>query len=213
MAASQPRSNSQINSQLSRDQQNLLLAALNAQAGDGQTQYQPAGTSEHTDSSALQSAAMNASDQNNLFISPQSAELDNFNDFTPDLDYLDGDNSFDFDNADLGGEMIGALPGSGGESPEEDIIKGELHDKRKSPGDSQDGEEGDAKRQEGEKGNKKPGRKPLTSEPTTVSSILISFLLSTSTHFVIRNARPKTALPSVHSVNARKSTSRTLKRK
>ncbi|WPH02635.1 Hypothetical protein R9X50_00550000 [Acrodontium crateriforme] len=167
MAASQSRSYSHINSQLSRDQQNLLLAALNAQAGDGHSQHQSAGTSEHHDSSTLQSVAMNVSDQSNLFISPQSAELDNFNDFTPDLDYLDGDNSFDFDNADLGGEMIGALPGSGRESPEEEASKGELHDKRKSPGDSQDGEEGDAKRQEGEKGNKKPGRKPLTSEPTT----------------------------------------------
>lgn len=83
-------------------------------------------------------------------------------DFTPELDYLDGDTSFDFDNADLGGEMIGALPGSGGEP--------EQHDKRKSPDENESPEEGDAKRQEtqeGEKGAKKPGRKPLTNEPTT----------------------------------------------
>jgi len=98
-----------------------------------------------------------------MFISPQNPELDNFNgDYTPDLDYLDGD-SFDFDNADLGGEMIGALPGS-------------AHEKRKSPTEKDSSEESDPKRQEtqeGEKGAKKPGRKPLTSEPTTVSVIMM----------------------------------------
>lgn len=47
-------------------------------------------------------------------------------------------------------------------------------EKRKSPEEDEDGdEEGDAKRHEGdEKGSKKPGRKPLTSEPTTVRSLL-----------------------------------------
>lgn len=94
-------------------------------------------------------------------MSPQDATLDNLDDYTPDLDYLDGD-GFDFENADLGGEMIGALPGDG-------------HDKRKSPDDSAGDPEGDAKRQEtqeGEKTAKKPGRKPLTSEPTTVCVLL-----------------------------------------
>ena len=104
---------------------------------------------------------------NALFMSPQDAELDNFNgDFTPDLDYLDGDTSFDFENADLGGELIGALPTG--------QTKGgtEGHEKRKSRDENGSSEEGDAKRQEtqeGEKGAKKPGRKPLTNEPTTVS--------------------------------------------
>ena len=93
--------------------------------------------------------------------------MDNINaDFTPDLDYFEGDASFDFDNADLGGEMIGALPGvDANGNPEQ-------HDKRKSPDENGSPEEGDAKRQElqeGEKGSKKPGRKPLTNEPTTVS--------------------------------------------
>lgn len=93
--------------------------------------------------------------------------MDSFNpDFTPDLDYLDGDGSFDFDNADLGGEMIGGLPGLDADgNPEQ-------HEKRKNSDEDGSPEEGDAKRQElgeGEKGSKKPGRKPLTNEPTTVS--------------------------------------------
>ena len=46
----------------------------------------------------------------------------------------------------------------------------ELHDKRKNP-ESVEDEEGDSKRRESEdKTVKKPGRKPLTEEPTTVSS-------------------------------------------
>jgi AP-1-like factor len=99
------------------------------------------------------------------FTSPQQATpADSFNnigmDESPFVDYLDGDNSFDFDNAD--GDMIGALPGD---------TPGDSSEKRKSPGDDGDADddEGGGKRREGEdKQAKKPGRKPLTSEPTTV---------------------------------------------
>ncbi|CAO2655581.1 Nn.00g043840.m01.CDS01 [Neocucurbitaria sp. VM-36] len=78
---------------------------------------------------------------------------------SPFVDYIDGDTSFDFDNADNGDLMIGALPG---DSP------GDGNEKRKSPDDDGDDEEGGGKRREGEdKQAKKPGRKPLTSEPTT----------------------------------------------
>lgn len=60
--------------------------------------------------------------------------------------------------------MIGSLPG---DSPE-----GESNEKRKSPDeDGDEDEEGGGKRREGDdKQAKKPGRKPLTSEPTTVRS-------------------------------------------
>lgn len=82
--------------------------------------------------------------------------------FTPDL--LDLDDSFDFDNADLGGQMIGGLP----YGANDDEGSPEQHEKRKAE-DDDEAEEGDAKRQETtEKGAKKPGRKPLTNEPTTV---------------------------------------------
>ena len=141
------------NSYLDPTQQDLLLAALNTQANGIQ----------NTQSQEPQSAIMNGADGTG-FISPSEAELDNFGDYTPDLDYLD--DGFDFENADLGGEMIGALPG-GGDSSED--LNG-AHEKRKNP-DGTDADGGNAKRQEtgdGEKGAKKPGRKPLTSEPTTV---------------------------------------------
>ncbi|XP_014554126.1 hypothetical protein COCVIDRAFT_105819 [Bipolaris victoriae FI3] len=77
---------------------------------------------------------------------------------SPFIDYLDGDNGFDFENAD--GDMIGALPGD---------TPGDSSEKRKSPGDEEaEDDEGGGKRREGEdKQAKKPGRKPLTSEPTT----------------------------------------------
>jgi AP-1-like factor len=139
-----------------------------------------------------------------LFVSPQDAGLDNYDiDYTPDLDYLDGDSGFDFENADLGGEMIGALPGR-----QSSLDDGHGHEKRKSR-DEYDDEKGDAKRQEtqeGEKsGAKKPGRKPLTSEPTTVcrSDTDPRNLTLTDRN---RNARRRTEPHSVLSVNARSST-------
>lgn len=105
---------------------------------------------------------------NGLYMSPQQ-DVDSFGvDDTPYLDYLDGDNSFDFDSTDLTGDMIGALPGGDGDGSGDG-----QHEKRKSPDDdNEDDEEGDHKRQEkdgDQRGAKKPGRKPLTSEPTTVS--------------------------------------------
>lgn len=93
---------------------------------------------------------------------PSSGHLDFNPDESPYLDFDidgdgdgDGDDSYDFDS---NGQMIGEMPESG-----------ELHDKRKSMDDNDD-DEGGGKRREGEdKSGKKPGRKPLTSEPTTVS--------------------------------------------
>ena len=87
-------------------------------------------------------------------------------DESPFVDYLDGDNSFDFDNAD-DDLMIGSLPGGSPDKNGEDS-----NEKRKSPDDDDaDNDEGGGKRREGEdKQAKKPGRKPLTSEPTTVGS-------------------------------------------
>lgn len=84
-------------------------------------------------------------------------------DFTPEMYDFEGEDNFDFDNADLGGTMIGSLTDDGYDDLDH-------HEKRKA--DSDTSEAGDAKRQEtqeGEKGAKKPGRKPLTNEPTTVS--------------------------------------------
>lgn len=162
MAAQNSITNSQANQYLSRNQQDLLYAALNSQAGT--SQRYPIKRSD----SDPENPTMSALNGDALFMSPQNGDLDNFDvdlDYTPDMDFLDGDSGFDFENADLGGEMIGALPGRSEGN-------GDGHEKRKSPDEADDDEEGDAKRQEtheGEKGGaKKPGRKPLTSEPTTV---------------------------------------------
>jgi AP-1-like factor len=112
------------------------------------------------------------------FTSPQQATpASGFNNLgmedSPFVDYLDGDNSFDFDNAD--GDMIGALPGD---------TPGDSNEKRKSPGDDGDADddEGGGKRREGDdKQAKKPGRKPLTSEPTTVGIIRGTYSAQTDT--------------------------------
>ncbi|KAL1801726.1 hypothetical protein ACET3X_002068 [Alternaria dauci] len=150
---------------LDATQQDLLLAAL---ASNNQNPNDLFSAGFDNGSSNKQSAN-NAQFQYPLdsldpayFTSPQQqAPANNFNnsvDESPFVDYLDGDNSFDFDNAD--GDMIGSLPGD---------TPADSNEKRKSPGDEgDDDDEGGGKRREGEdKQAKKPGRKPLTSEPTT----------------------------------------------
>ena len=167
MASQQAKSSQQFNPYLSPNQQDLLLAALNSQAAKKTRAKAALGDTglPITTSELSQLPSSTTMSGSAVFQSP--ANMDGFNpDFTPDLDYLDGDGSFDFDNADLGGEMIGGLPGLDADgNPEQ-------HDKRKQSDEDGSPEEGDAKRQElgeGEKGSKKPGRKPLTNEPTTVS--------------------------------------------
>jgi len=148
----------QANPYLSPNQQDLLLAALSSQVKNSRSSAPSAGDTGITNHTTSDNIKHDPATMSVMFQSP--ANMDLGGDFTPELDYLDGDTSFDFDNADLGGEMIGALPEPG------------QHDKRKSPDENESPEEGDLKRQEtqeGEKGAKKPGRKPLTNEPTTVS--------------------------------------------
>lgn len=167
MASQQVKSNQQLNPYLSPNQQDLLVAALNSQAAKKTRAKAALGNTglEITTSDVPHPPSTTTMSGSAVFQSP--ANMDGFNpDFTPDLDYLDGDGSFDFDNADLGGEMIGGLPGLDADGTPEQ------HDKRKNSDEDGSPEEGDAKRQEigdGEKGSKKPGRKPLTNEPTTVS--------------------------------------------
>ncbi|KAI9054300.1 hypothetical protein LZ554_001468 [Drepanopeziza brunnea f. sp. 'monogermtubi'] len=83
-----------------------------------------------------------------------------------DYDYeFEGDGSFDYSEFNNGskGQMFGNLPGSSSDGGENDT-----HDKRSHPEDEGDEEDGGGKRREGdEKTSKKPGRKPLTSEPTS----------------------------------------------
>ena len=138
---------------------------------------------------------------------PMSAGLHN-----PDFDdspYLDNELDETRFNWDLNADLIGDLPGAS----EADLAAGEEEhgDKRKSPEDGDD-EDGGGKRHENEdKTAKKPGRKPLTSEPTTVRSP--SFPRKAKLIAMERSARHRIALRNARSVSARRSTSRTLKRK
>jgi len=93
---------------------------------------------------------------------------------SPDLDYdydfTGADSSFDYtmDNAGQP-KMIGDLPGSS-VNGRSDSVDTESPDKRSHPDDDDEDEPNGAKRRESEdKVSKKPGRKPLTTEPTNVS--------------------------------------------
>lgn len=149
---------------LDPNQQDLLLAALASNQQDQSGLY-----SSMNANSFHSGFPGDANFDPNVFTSPQQSTPANaFSngsiDESPFIDYLDGDNSFDFDgsNGDL---MIGSLPG---ESPPAKVDE-DGTEKRKSPGDSVEDREGGPKRREPEdKQAKKPGRKPLTSEPTTV---------------------------------------------
>lgn len=170
---------------MSPNEQDLLVAALNSnQSGKGAGNKGKRGSPQNT----------------NFSSNPASGQLD----YSDDSPYLDFDPDGEFDDFSYGtSRMIGDLPP-------------ELHEKRKSidgeDDDDDDVEEGDRKRHEGdEKGPKKPGRKPLTSEPTTVGISLC--VIIQLTNIITRNAKPKTALPSVPSVSAKRSTSKIWKQR
>jgi AP-1-like transcription factor len=156
--------------QLDPNQQDLLLAALSSNNQHANDIF--AGLDNNTKAAIngqqFQYPADGSFDgsydgNGNFFTSPQqSTPATTFNNIgveeSPFIEFDDG--NFDFDGADNGDLMIGALPG---DSPTEGA------EKRKSPGDDGDDPDGGGKRREGEdKQAKKPGRKPLTSEPTTV---------------------------------------------
>ena len=95
---------------------------------------------------------------------PDSAARSGFDD-SPFLDYDLDDGNFDWDTS--ADQLFGNLPGEHGSNED-----GEHNDKRKNPDDEQDDEEGGGKRREGDdKQARKPGRKPLTSEPTSVCGL------------------------------------------
>jgi len=150
---------------LTSTQQDLLLTALSSNKpknGIDRVHLDQRSSAAPQNNMHAQPAATMDGD---LFISPQQASnlgsLDSLDvDGSAYLDYLDGDTSFDFDTTDLDGQdMIGPLHNGN-----------ERHEKRKNSDLEDDDEEfGDPKRKEGEdKQAKKPGRKPIMAEPTTV---------------------------------------------
>lgn len=126
----------------------------------------------------------------NMSSAPGSGHLD-FSDESPFLDFDpdgDFDDSFGYDDS---SRMIGDIPG-------------DLHEKRKSMDGQDDDDEGGGKRREGEdKTAKKPGRKPLTVEPTSVS---VNYSVSSLWSNKSRNARPKIGLHSERFARGKKNT-------
>ena len=131
---------------LSPEQQDLLMVALNSNQSPKQSS-----TQKTTPQNLNFTPNMSAPGSGNLDFSDDSPFLD----FDPDADF--GDDSYDYDE---NSRMIGDIPDKSDSQ--------ELHDKRKSIDGDDDEDEGGGKRREGnDKTAKKPGRKPLTSEPTS----------------------------------------------
>ena len=155
---------------LTPDQEELLRTALSSNNPNRSSpQVSRNGTSSATRSNSdpkqLQNNINPMANGPNMFTSPVqetpgSAQLGNFDD-SPFLDYDLDDGNFDWDNS--GDQLFGDLPGT------ESYVDGEHHDKRKASTEDEDEDEGTGKRREGDdKTAKKPGRKPMTGEPTTV---------------------------------------------
>lgn len=144
---------------LSPDQQDLLLAALSSNNPSSKQstqtpQVKPDHSPDHTSSNGLSAPPSGGFDNSH-------SNLNAFgfgDDESPFLDF-NGEADFEFPGS---ADLIGDLPGG---TPGQDYDPGE---KRKSmDGQSEvDGEDSGRKRRDSEA--KKPGRKPLTSEPTTV---------------------------------------------
>jgi len=149
---------------LTPHQQSLLFAALNANKQQQQQQQQQTSASPTSKGLSLSPTSFDGSPM-------QSMDNAGFQDspYLDNIDYDFGDSSFDFSFASNGGDqpqMVGDIPGTArSESTENDG-----HEKRGHPDDEEDESSpgNDSKRRESaEKIAKKPGRKPLTSEPTS----------------------------------------------
>ena len=154
---------------LSPDQEELLRKALSSNTNKSSPRLSRNGTSGATRSSSDPKMPQQTTDymanESNMFTSPVqetpgSGQLSNF-DESPFLDFDLDDGNFDWDNS--GDQLFGDLPGA------ESYVDGEHHDKRKASIEDEDDEDGTSKRREADdKTAKKPGRKPMTGEPTTV---------------------------------------------
>jgi len=183
---------------LSPQQEQLLFAALNS---NNKPSTINTATSKPSTSFPMAPGSLTESPLQ----APGSGTLGGFEE-SPYIDYdyeFDADGSFDYDFSNNSqGQMIGKLPGASSDGD------ADTHDKRSHPDDNEDDEEGGGKRREGdEKTSKKPGRKPLTSEPTSVSTLEIMFssrrMVSDRNY---RSVRLRIELLSERSVNAKRST-------
>jgi hypothetical protein len=152
--------NQQPNFILSPEQQRLLFAALNSNKAPAvnTTLQLPSIDSRTMAPMPFTEPPLQA---------PGSGTLGGFED-NPFIDYdydFDADFSFDYNfGNESQGRMIEKLPGSSSDGDADN------HDKRSHPDDEGNEEDGGGKRQEGDdRSSKIPGRKPLASEPTSVS--------------------------------------------
>lgn len=133
---------------LNPDETDLLINALNSNKQDGNIQTESNNLNSNTNSNPY--FDFDTSTAFNWDLKDIATNPENF------VDYPTMSNK----------KSEGSDDGSHDSGPEYD--DGELGDKRKA--DSPDEDDGLGKRQETGKVSQKPGRKPLTSEPTTVSS-------------------------------------------
>ncbi|PSR79207.1 transcription factor PAP1-domain-containing protein [Coniella lustricola] len=153
---------------LTPQQQSLLFAALNS---NRQSTGSPANGGATTSNMSPSSFTTSPAQQNGSGGFPEESPFIDY-----DYEFSAGDPGYDFQFADESqGKMIGDLPGSNsseGSDTKADSTKAGSdnndNEKRSHPDDDNEEDESSAKRQEtGDKAPKKPGRKPLTTEPTS----------------------------------------------
>lgn len=140
---------------LTPQQQNLLFAALNSNKGNN---------AQTNSALALSPLSFQESPAQGL---ESVGSFQNSPDLEYEYDFAGADSSFDFsfDHANQP-KMIGDLPSA--PSTKSDSAEMESPDKRSHPDDDDDEDNGGGKRRESEdKVAKKPGRKPLTTEPSS----------------------------------------------
>ena len=204
-----PRVTSAPDLSLTENEQALLRAALSSNTSPKQADLSPKRPStgapnsqEPSASEHRQSPTTMGSYSMDMYSPAQGTygQLDGFDgDTSPLLDFDLEDGNFDWDNS----GMIGDLPAL----PNGD--NGDHHDKRKKSIDDDDGDEAGGKRREaGEKTSaRKPGRKPLTGEPTTVSPTSgMTFIIKLTPWF--RSVKPRIELHSAHFGNGKNVISR-----
>ena len=191
---------------LTPSQEGLLRTALTSNSSNSNIPKASVGARDHGSSSSGEEQYPNGAlpMSANMYTSPiqnapGSGTLDGF-DESPFLDYenLD-DGNFDWDTT--GDQLFGDLPGT------EFNDDAEHHDKRKASNDEDAEGEASSKRREaddksGKKSAQKPGRKPLTAEPTTVRSTYPGICHSMA-NVIYRSARRRTELPKGRFANAK----------
>lgn len=152
---------------LTPQQQDLLFAALNSNKQQGLT-------TNSIQNPIFAPANPKARPNGN----PDSSLLQD-DSFLDNYDYDFGDSSFDFSFA--GNDTTGAEADADGVNDDLESPENELSEKRSHPDDDEDEDSpgNDAKRREsGDKLPKKPGRKPLTSEPSSVCCMLSNVMMT-----------------------------------